>query len=571
MEESCYWFMCFVPPIKSDVPRIFGFAEFISALALLVITYTLVDVRYRFRLAIAPTPLYRRTFAVIGLIGVEALLTEVWLAQGWWLPKTVVLTRAIWQGFFGLLFLGTFMSWVWYAYIRPPIYNRRNYRRYAKELYSYILKGSDGELAIIADELRRSANALVAFAPSNPRSCQPPEHAASKPQISEIEGYAHDVLQLIANRKLCRHIVASAPATAIVLFEAAVAAEKYHLPLGTFAQNITAEAVSNLDSLLYHEADPFSSGLLGHLQPFSQAIYGHFALVEGLGDRFGSPLDVDYRERSEWTAHQWKAYNRVVIMTLGAYVRETGGWRHSTSLFRAVDAIDHSVDDFYKLQGITADCYSSDIYKRLDTAVEFIRDAIEEIDKQEHRPEVHQLRRRKGDYNKDIYDLLAGLMFELVFKASSVSGPPDKAWMVHYNMVWGDFFDLGAEGRTWKILQFKLRRLLYDEIRSMEKLPNFKNAKILGLCLNVIGLKVGTGSHARSYRALTKVILPFTQRCYPRLRQKLPRVAEAVLIGGITYDAENNCLAKTYLLGLRDEPSKEYLQLDAVEEQPAEA
>ena len=573
MEEACYWFLCFAPPIKSDVPRIFGFAEFISALALLVITYTLVDVRYRFRLAIAPTPLYQRTFAVIGLIGVETLLAEVWLAQGWWLPKTVFLTRAIWQGYFGLLFLVTFMSWVWYAYIRPPIYNRRNFRRYAEELYSHILKGSDTELAIIADELRRSAKALVDFAPSTPRRHRPPEDAAPKLQVTEVEGYASDVLQLIANRKLCRHIVASAPATAIGFFEAAVAVEKYHIPLGTFAQNITAEAVANLDSLLYHEADPFSSGLLGRLQPFSQAIYGNFALVEGLGERFGSPIDVDYRDRSEWTAHQWKAYNRAVITTLGAYVRETRGWRHSTSLFRAVDAIEHSVDDFYKLQDITADYYSTDIYQRLDTAVQFVRDAVKEIDKQEHPPEVHQLRRHEGDYNKDIYDLLAGLMFELVFKASSVSGPPDKAWTVHHNMVWGDFFNLGAEGRTWKILQFKLRRLLYDEIASMEKLPNFKNARFLGLCLNVIGFKIGTGSHGRGYRALAKVILPFTQRCYPRLRQKLPRVAEAVLIGGIAYSAEHNRLVKTYLQGLRDEPSREYLQLDAVEEhseQPAE-
>ncbi|WP_341677050.1 hypothetical protein [Niveibacterium sp. SC-1] len=569
MEEACYWFMCFAPPIKSDAPRIFGFAEFISALALLVITYTLVDVRYRFRLSIAPTPLHRRTFAVIGLIGVETLLTEVWLAQGWWLPKTVGLTLAIWQGFFGLLFLVTFMTWVWFAYIRPPIYSRRNYRRYAEELYRYVLKGSDSELATIADELRRSAKALVAFAPSTPRRGRPPEDATSEPRITGVEGYAYDVLRLIANRKLCRHIVASAPATAIVLFEEAVAAKKYNLPLGTFAKNITAEAVANLDSLLYHEADPFSSGLLGHLQPFRQAIYGHFALVEGLGDHFGSPLDVDYQECNEWSAHQWKAYNRAAITTLGAYVRDTGGWSHPYSLFRAVDAVDNSVRDLFKLQGIEADFYSTDICQRLDTAVQFVRDAVEEIDKQEHPPEVRRLRRREGDHNRDIYDLLAGLMFELVFKASTVSGPPDTAWTIHYGMVWGRFFSGGAEGRTWKTLQFKLRRLLYNEIATMEKLPNFKNARILGLCLNVVGLKVGVGSYGRSYRALAKVILPFAKRCYPRLREQSFRVAGAVLIGGITYDAEHNRLVKTYLQGLSDEPSREYLQLDAVEEKSA--
>jgi hypothetical protein len=138
-------------------------------------------------------------------------------------------------------------------------------------------------------------------------------------------------------------------------------------------------------------------------------------------------------------------------------------------------------------------------------------------------------------------------------------------------MVWGRFFSLGTEGRTWKIIQFKLRRLLYDEIASMDDLPNFKNARILGICLNVTGLTLRQGSHGRDYRALAKVIVPFAQRCYASLRQQLPRVAEAVLIGSITYDAEHNRLVKTYLQGLRNEPSREFLSLTKIEEQSQEA
>lgn len=561
MKEVCYAFICFVPPVKSDIPRIFGFAEFIAALALLVITYTLVDVRYRFRLAIAPSPLYRRTFGVIGFIGAATLLSEVWLAQGWWLPKTAYLTRFIWQGYLGLLFLATFMTWVWYAYIRPPIYNRRNCRPYAQALLGYIVRGSDSELAVIADELRRSARALVNFASDLPSRYFDPKEHNNRPQISPVEGLANDVLQLIANRKLCRHIVGASPATAIEFFEAAAAAKKYRLALGTFAKNLTAEAVRNPDSLLYHEVDPFSSGLLGHLQPFSKAIYGHYKLVDGLAERFGSPLDLEYQEAREWTAHQWKAYGRAVCTTLAAYLKETKGWQHSYPLTRAIDSIEHSFMDAYRLQDIATDYYSTDTFQRLAAAVDFVRDAVEVIDKQNPPPGAFELRRRSGNYQRDIYDALAGLMFELIDAASAVSGPPDKAWAIHYNAVWGQFFSLSSTTRAWKILQFKLRRLLFDEIASIEKLPNFKNARFLGVCLNVTGLKIGTGSHGREYRALARVILPLAQRCYPRLRRELPRVADAVLLGGITYDVEQNCLVKTYLQGLRNEPSREYLEL----------
>lgn len=569
VKEVCYWYLCFVPPNENNVPHIFGFAEFISALALLIITYTLVDVRYRFRIAIAPSPLYKLTFSIIGVIGVETLLTEVWLAQGWWLPKAAFLTGAIWQGYFGLLFLVTFMTWVWYAYIRPPIYDRRNYKQYAQELYGVIVKGADSELAVIADEIIRSAKSLVAFAPSKPRRFAPPDDSSESKadQLSEVEGYAHDVLMLIANRKLCRHIIASAPSTAIVFFQEAAEAKKYHLPMSTFAKNISAEAIANLDSILYHETDEFSSGLLGHIKPFSQAIYGNYALVEGLSERIGSPLDVDHEEYWGWTAPQWKAYCRAVSITLGDYLSETGGYRHAYSINRALGTIEDSFRDTYKLNEITDSYYSTDVFRRLEVAVDFIKDAVEIIDKQKQLPYLGALRRRKGDNQKDIYDLLANLMFKIVLAAASVNGPPDKAWGIHHNAVWGKFFTLTTEPHAWKILQFKLRRLLYDEIAEMDELPNFMNAKVLGYCLNVLGLQIHPGNYGREYRALAKVVQAWAHRGYLKLRQTMPRVADAVLIGSITYDEQNHRLVKTYLLGLRDEPSRDYLPLARSNEQ----
>ena len=49
--------------------RIFGFAEFIAALALLVVLYTIADVRYKFRLRVTPAHLGLLTYALLVLIG----------------------------------------------------------------------------------------------------------------------------------------------------------------------------------------------------------------------------------------------------------------------------------------------------------------------------------------------------------------------------------------------------------------------------------------------------------------------------------------------------------------------
>jgi hypothetical protein len=51
-----------------------------------------------------------------------------------------------------------------YAFIKPPIFGRKNYHKSAQELYRIVLKGSETELPIIAHELAASARSVVTFA-----------------------------------------------------------------------------------------------------------------------------------------------------------------------------------------------------------------------------------------------------------------------------------------------------------------------------------------------------------------------------------------------------------------------
>ena len=82
-------------------------------------------------------------------------------------------------------------------------------------------------------------------------------------------------------------------------------------------------------------------------------------------------------------------------------------------------------------------------------------------------------------------------------------------------------------------------------------------------CLNVMGLIPGTGKGAfqREHRALHRALLVWTQRNYLRMHRESPKVAEACLIGSISFDANRNILVKTYAQGLSREPAREYLSL----------
>jgi len=164
-----------------------------------------------------------------------------------------------------------------------------------------------------------------------------------------------------------------------------------------------------------------------------------------------------------------------------------------------------------------------------------------------------------------MYDRLANMMFDIILDASSVKTPVDTCWTIQHNTVWSSFFRNFDDGKARKIILFKLRRLLYDEIVWLGEVPNYKSSRILGLCLNVMGIVVGPPrlGYTRAERPLQKVIIPWTKKNFMTLRATLPDVAESVLMGGITFDEGGRRLVKTYAKGLSLEPPRDYLDLDS--------
>ena len=217
--ETCFLGVCFIP-LDGSGQKFFGFSEFLAGLALMVLAWTIADVRYRFRVRTAPIPLLGITFGVVAAVGVLTLLTDLWRAEQWFVPKGNLLTPASWQAILGGLFLLTFLTWTWFAFIRPPTYGRHNAERFAQTLYRFVLKGSPVELAVIADELAYSARALVRHATDRGRlKNYRLEREGKKKDPPKVEGYANDLLLLIADKRLCRSIVESSPGTALAVFQ----------------------------------------------------------------------------------------------------------------------------------------------------------------------------------------------------------------------------------------------------------------------------------------------------------------------------------------------------------------
>ncbi|MBE3144359.1 MAG: hypothetical protein IMZ61_10605, partial [Planctomycetes bacterium] len=412
-------------PLDPSSPKLFGFSELLAGLALMVLAWTIADSRYRFRVSIAPVPLQRSTFAVVVVVGVLSLLTDLWRAQSWPVPEGNLITPAEWQAVLAGAFLLTFLAWAWFAFIRPPTYGRLNSLRYARALYRTILKGSVSELAVIADEVARSAGSLIRFATEG----RPKGRLRSGREIDNrrpnVASLANDILLLIADARFCCAIVESSPGTALAIFREIARTGKYEVRIKQFAKNILNEALLYKNSFLFHETEGYESGFMGYFKPLSKAMFSNYAMAESIGTLF----DVDLQAKLDST--QLKAYCRIVLLTFRDYV----GRDHSSypsSLYSAFDYIARFPGELYKINGTPDLSWENDILARTRVVVGFFQEAVDILNESEPPNRLGTHLRTQGSEDEDFYDRLAKAIVELIASASAVRFPPSTCWWVQY-------------------------------------------------------------------------------------------------------------------------------------------
>lgn len=553
--------LCFVPA-KSPTNKIFGFAEFVQALALLVLVYTLSDLRYRYRAATAAIPIWGITFLLSGFVGFGTLLLDFWFINE--LPVLTFLSnQTYWQLVFGAAFITTVLLWLWYTYLSPPVFGLRNAKRFTAQLHYYVLQGDENDLPVIASELRRSARSIIEHASFLPERHIPGFNRRKEPDILEVSKCANAILLIMGSRKFCRHIVASAPLTAIAFFASMSDTKKYRLSIGQFAANVSTEALQQKDSILYHEDEGFYSGYFGYTRPFTNALYGDFRLVEALTEG-NSPLDIDYRIHERFDARQFKAYCRAVLTTFASALELGHFYEHSYALHRAFSVIEHCATDLYRLNEEPRPADADEITGRLNAAIDFINDAIKLLEKKG----VFHTRLRRHDepykWRDDYYDQLAQIALELIWSASRVTTKEFITWSVQHNSVWSQLFSF-HDSKTRRIVLFKLRRLLYEEIKSLGSFPNFKNGAYLAYLLNVLGPApaVRTDYRRNEEFPIRRAVIEWTRKNYLWLAKRSPQVAKAVLIADLSFDPKKRRLVKTYFRGLNRRAPQAFLLLDA--------
>lgn len=120
-------------------------------------------------------------------------------------------------------------------------------------------------------------------------------------------------------------------------------------------------------------------------------------------------------------------------------------------------------------------------------------------------------------------------------------------------------------GPSSKIIACKVRRLLHDEIKRMERFVTFEGARSVGRLLNLRGLELTAECEScrKDFSSLQLIVVDWAEANFRRLLIDHPKVAEACLQGSVTDDAVGKRLVKTNSDETGKEPDRDCSSLDS--------
>lgn len=218
----------------------------------------------------------------------------------------------------------------------------------------------------------------------------------------------------------------------------------------------------------------------------------------------------------KWDAAQCEIYCRVVLISFRNYISQA--YRgDSSELSWAMGEITIAASDLCTLNERSS-AGDSDVLRRLALVIQFIKDAVRILD-QEGVPDHVHIRVRVGDDSLPVLYGYIVTMIDTVISYTLKVSSPKLVRDIQYKSVWTKlFYHSTFNGPAGQVVAFKLRRRLYNQIAGirideMGCLRNFRGAKILRFCLNVLALAVIRGTTTRATEDF--ITEYFTELCWP--------------------------------------------------------
>ena len=154
IKAQCDHYASVIQPTMEQ--NFFGFSEFLTGFAILMIAWTTTDYKFQFRIQISKFP--QKTLYIIAIvIGAIALVCDFLSA----IEILCSLVHLIIQLICAAVLFSFVVYWMTRAFLKPPIFNQSNCERYKTEFFRVCDYGTDEELNVITQEMSDSVDTLV--------------------------------------------------------------------------------------------------------------------------------------------------------------------------------------------------------------------------------------------------------------------------------------------------------------------------------------------------------------------------------------------------------------------------
>lgn len=539
--EHCIGPVCFFH-LNPASPKIFGFAELLAGLALIVVAWTIADFRFKFRIATAPIPVVRLSSVVVLSVSVLALLTDLWRAEGWLVPSGGPLTASSWQFVLAALFLLSFFLWVWYAVISPPALTSRTGKKIEHQLFETISNGSPHELAIVADEVRRYAKTLAQQA-TNYDDAYFAKTREERKQVPQLESSANHIYGILSDRRMCKVIVRNSPGAAVDLFEAVRSTWRYHVPIGTLGRYLIEEGIADEDSVFYTENENRAGGFIVFERSIIRTMLSEYYLLKAQPEL----LRVDFNKTKMWSSKELQMYSKLVIAAFSGvsmmrvHVRQ-GIFMPAFSVMS--DAA----------EGLTSIVSSEDILAhesvaKLRVVMQFVESGVSAMN-------LYQSlgNGEAGDRLHESQDILSDWVNLIVVHVLNVAAPRLDYWsaldlmqIVTQRTFTSPHFDSWA-GKT---ILHRVRRRLFDMLQVNGGLAGMRVANVVRFCLTGIAVDRSGKFHAPHSRVLFLAVRGWLAQNFLAWHRLSPVLALSALPEVCEFDQSNRTITLTQFALLR--------------------
>ena len=443
VDAFCNWGGFQLEPAKSDASSVFGLAQFLSTVALLVVVFNVSEFRYRYRLSVRRYDVRKVGILTSGTIAGVLLITEFWFQNS--IPLPHFLNN---YGNLKIVLASVFLVLVMYivsaCFLRPATLRKSNALQFFRSTIYYIHQGNKDRLQAIAEELGRAVEDIFRLASKANSNNNPLS-------LPVAQACALDLMLTFADRRFCNLIVDRNPSFAIQCF---VLAEKYPAaPFTQFARNVGEEFIVNTGSAFYQEDSGYNSGYFGYSKPITNAVFGSYELIERCASASVSPLDLDYSVVWKLDATQMEGFTRAGLSFFDAYLDKTRAQSHSYAFSRFRRSLKGCVSALYKLNDLSAEAWNAPEFARFTGAIDFVKNAINSLAKSGIK--ARSLKPSQKPY-PDVYDALSDTIMDLIFAAATVDVASFVCWDVQHNIAWNVLFSTFEENYTYAVLRFKL-------------------------------------------------------------------------------------------------------------------